>query len=186
MPTQISWNRQIPCATGQNLSVFKQTQQLDHGRVTTEDHWVGRLDADTWWSETLFLRYSWVTKRLIHVLFSMLRMRAGMTVWCTLIHSHCHWCLCPTACSKQKLDFEKVLHEKGKRREHSMQIYPGNVNHCFRRKSPLIGVNSITGYDKISAFFGKGKWKTVQLFQPMEGTPALWQVPHERVISIPL
>ena len=34
-------------------------------RVTTEEP-VGRLDADTWWLETLFLRYSSVTKRLIY------------------------------------------------------------------------------------------------------------------------
>ena len=33
-------------------------------------------------------------------------------------------CLCPTTCSQQKRDFEKVLHEKGKRRERSMQIDP--------------------------------------------------------------
>ena len=31
----------------------------------------------------------------------------------------------------QKLNFEKVLHEKGKSRERSMQLDPGNVNHCF-------------------------------------------------------
>ena len=58
---------------------------------------VGRLDADTSWSETLFLRYSSVTKRLIRLLFFMLGMRTGMTVWCTLIHWD--WCICPTACS---------------------------------------------------------------------------------------
>ena len=29
--------------------------------------------------------------------------------------------------------------------------------------------NSITGCDNISAFFGKAKWKAVQLLQPMEG-----------------
>ena len=58
-------------------------------RVTTEGP-VGRLDAHTWWSETLFLRYSSVTKRLIRLLFSMFGMcaRAGMTVWCTLIQWH--------------------------------------------------------------------------------------------------
>ena len=67
-------------------------------RVTTEGP-AGRLEADTWWSETLFLRYSSVTKRLIRVLFSMLCMRAGMTVWCTLILWRWHWCLYPTACS---------------------------------------------------------------------------------------
>ena len=81
---------------------------------------VGRPDADTWWSETVFLRYSSVTKRLIRILFSMPGMHAGTTVWCTLIHWH--WCLCPTACSQQKRDFEKVLHEKWKRRELSMQL----------------------------------------------------------------
>ena len=131
-------------------------------------------DWTQWWSETLFLRYcnSSVTKMLIRILFSKLPMRAGMTVWCTLIHWHWHWCVCPTACSKQKLDFKKVLHEKGKRRKHSMQIDPGNVNHFFRRKSSLIGVNSINGCDNISAFFGKGKWKTVWLFQVMEVTPS--------------
>ena len=32
-----------------------------------------------------------------------------------------------------KFDFEKVLYEKGKRRELSMQVDPGNVNHCFMR-----------------------------------------------------
>ena len=42
---------------------------------------------------------------------------------------------------------------------------PGDVDHCFIRS--LIGVNSITGCDKISDFFGKGKWKAVQLLQPM-------------------
>ena len=60
---------------------------------------VGRLDADTSWSETLFLRYSSVTKRLIRLFFSMLGVRAGMTVWCTLIHWQWDWCICPTACS---------------------------------------------------------------------------------------
>ena len=60
---------------------------------------------------------------------------------------------------------------------------PGNVYHCIRRA--LIGVNSITGLDNISAFFGKGKWKAVQLLQPMEGTSELWPVSRERVISIP-
>ena len=63
------------------------------------------------------------------------------------------------ACSQQKLDFEKLLHEKGKRREHYMQLDP----------EALIGVNSITGCDNIAAFFGKGNWKAVQLLQPMEG-----------------
>ena len=50
----------------------------------------------------------------------------------------------------------------------------------------LIGVNSITGRDNISAFFGKlkGKWKAVQLLQPMMGTFELWRVSRERVISI--
>ena len=48
----------------------------------------------------------------------------------------------------------------------------------------LIGVNSNTGCDNISAFFGKGKWKAVQLLQPMEGTSELWRVSRERVISI--
>ena len=38
----------------------------------------------------------------------------------------------------------------------------------------LIGVNSTTGCDNITAFFGKGRWKTVQL----------WRVSRERVISI--
>ena len=64
-----------------------------------------------------------------------------------------------------------------------MQLDPGNVNHCFMRA--FIGVNSITGLDKISAFFGKGKWKAVQLLQPIEGTSELWPVSRERVISIP-
>ena len=36
----------------------------------------------------------------------------------------------------------------------------------------LIGVNSITGCDNISAFFGKGKWKAVQLLQPMRLGPS--------------
>ena len=63
------------------------------------------------------------------------------------------------ACSQQKLDFEKLLHEKGKRREHYMQLDP----------EALIGVNSITGCDNIAAFFGKGNLKAVQLLQPMEG-----------------
>ena len=48
----------------------------------------------------------------------------------------------------------------------------------------LIGVNSITGFDNISAFFGKGKLKAVHLLQPMEGTCELWRVSRERVISI--
>ena len=37
-----------------------------------------------------------------------------------------------------KLDFEKVLHEKVKRCEHSMQLDPDDVNHCFMR-SPYRG-----------------------------------------------
>ena len=48
----------------------------------------------------------------------------------------------------------------------------------------LTGVNSNTGCDNISAFFGKGKWKAVQLLQPMEGTSELWRVSRERVMSI--
>ena len=50
----------------------------------------------------------------------------------------------------------------------------------------LIGVNSIRGCDNISAFFGKlkGKWKAVQLLQPMMVTSKLWRVSRERVISI--
>ena len=64
-----------------------------------------------------------------------------------------------------------------------MQLDPGNVNHWFMRA--FIGVNSITGLDNISAFFGKGKWKAVQLLQPIEGTSELWPVSRERVISIP-
>ena len=129
---------------------------------------VGRLDADTSWSETLFLRYSSVTKRLIRLFFSMLGVRAGMTVWCTLIHWHWDWCIWPTACSGQKLDLEKVPHEKGKVRDLSRQLDPGNVNQCFMRA--LISVDSITGLDNISAFFGKRKWNAVQLLQPVEGT----------------
>ena len=43
----------------------------------------------------------------------------------------------------------------------------------------LIGVNSNTGCDNISAFFRKGKWKAVQLLQPMEGTSELWRVSNE-------
>ena len=38
-----------------------------------------------------------------------------------------------SACSSPKLDFENVLHENGKRREHYMQLDPGDVNHCFMR-----------------------------------------------------
>ena len=37
------------------------------------------------------------------------------------------------AYSQQKLDFEKLLHEKGKRRKRSMQLDPGDVNQCFMR-----------------------------------------------------
>ena len=48
----------------------------------------------------------------------------------------------------------------------------------------LLGVNSIIGCDNIAAFFGKGKWKAIQLLQPMEGTSELWRVSRERVISI--
>ena len=140
------------------------------------DNWrpVGRLDADIQWSETLFLRYSSVMKRLKRVLFSMLDMRAWMTVWYTLIHWHWDWCPCPNACSWQKRDFEKLLNEKGKGREHYMQLEPG----------ALIGVNSITGCDNIAAFLGKGKWKPVQLLQPMEGMSELWRVSQKRVINI--
>ena len=76
-----------------------------------------------------------------------------------------------------------MLHEKGKRRELSMQLDPANVNHCFMRA--FIGVNLITGLHNISAFFGKGKWKALQLLQPIEGTSELWPVSQERVISIP-
>ena len=64
-----------------------------------------------------------------------------------------------------------------------MQLDPGNVNHCFMRA--FIGVNSITDLDNISAFFGKGKWKAVQLLQAMERTSELRPVSRERVISIP-
>ena len=48
----------------------------------------------------------------------------------------------------------------------------------------LIGVNLITGCDNISAFFGIGKSKAVQLLQWMVGTCELWRVLRERVISI--
>ena len=50
----------------------------------------------------------------------------------------------------------------------------------------FIGVNSIRGCDIISAFFGrlKGKWKAVQLLQPMMVTVKLWRVSRERVIRI--
>ena len=50
----------------------------------------------------------------------------------------------------------------------------------------FIGVNSIRGCDIISAFFGrlKGKWKAVQLLQPMMVTSKLWRVSRERVIRI--
>ena len=48
----------------------------------------------------------------------------------------------------------------------------------------LIGVNSNTGCDNISAFFGKGKWKAVKLLQAMEDTSEEWRVSKERVISI--
>ena len=82
-----------------------------------------------------------------------------------------------------KLDLEKVPHEKGKRRDLSRQLDPDNVNKCFMRA--LINVNLITGLDNISAFFGKGKWKAVQLLQAMERTSELRPVSRERVISIP-
>ena len=84
-----------------------------------------------------------------------------------------------------ELDFEKVLHKKEKRRELPMQLDLGNVNHCFIRA--VISKNSITdtGLDNISAFFGNGKWKAVELLQPMEGASELWPVSRERVISIP-
>ena len=64
-----------------------------------------------------------------------------------------------------------------------MQLDLGNVNHCFIRA--LIGINSITdtGLDNISAFFGNGKWKAVELLQPMEGTSELW--PGELLIQDP-
>ena len=77
----------------------------------------------------------------------------------------------------------KGAHEKGKRHDLSGQLDPGNINQCFMRA--LISVNSITGLDNISAFFGKRKWKAVQLLQPMEGTSELRPVSRERVISIP-
>ena len=66
-----------------------------------------------------------------------------------------------------------------------MQLDLGNVNHCFIRA--LKGINSITdtGLDNISAFFGNGKWKEVELLQPMEGASESWPVSRERVISIP-
>ena len=46
----------------------------------------------------------------------------------------------------------------------SMQPQPSNVNHFFMRVLN-IGVNSITSSDNISDFFGKGKWKSVELLQ---------------------
>ena len=46
-------------------------------------------------------------------------------------------------------------------------------------RGALIGVNSITGLDNISAFFGKGKWKAVQLLQAMEGTSEVWPLSRE-------
>ena len=55
-----------------------------------------------------------------------------------------------------------------------MQLDPG----------ALIGSNLIAGCDNIAAFFGKGKWKAVQLLQPMEGMSELWRVSRERVINI--
>ena len=67
-----------------------------------------------------------------------------------------------------------VLHEKGKRREHYIQLDPG----------ALIGVNSVTGCDNIAAYFGKEKWKAVQIRQPMDGMSELWRVLRERVINI--
>ena len=140
---------------------------------------VGRLDADTWWSETLFLRYSSVTKRLKRVLFSMLGMRAGMTVWCTLIHWHRDWCLCPSACS---LTLKRCYMKKGR----GANIICNSTQAMLTTASwgALIDVKSITGCDNISAFFGKGKWKVVQLLQPVEGTSEVWRVSRERVISI--
>ena len=72
-----------------------------------------------------------------------------------------------------------MLREKRKRREHSMQLDPGDVNTASW--GALTSVNSNTGCDNISAFFGKGKWKAVQLLQPMEGTSELWRVSRERV-----
>ena len=87
-------------AKPKNLEAEKRTRQLNHGLPVLHNRRpVGRIGADTWWSETLFLRYSSVPERLIRVLVSMLAMRARMIVWCTLIHWHWDWCLCPTTCS---------------------------------------------------------------------------------------
>ena len=100
VPTQINWNRQIPCARQGKTVAFR--SRLGNWIMNSPcDNWrpVGRLEADTWWPETQFLSYSSVTKRLIRVLFCMLGMRVGMTVWCTLILWHWDWCLCPTTCS---------------------------------------------------------------------------------------
>ena len=91
---------QIPCARQCKTEAFG--SRLGNWIMDSPcDNWrrVGQLKADTWWSETQFLRYSSVTERLIRVLFCMLGMSVGMTVWCTLIHWHWDWFLCPTACS---------------------------------------------------------------------------------------
>ena len=166
--TVTSWNELLSA----NTDKLKSSNSLCHrakpkhleadsatgsGRVTTEDQ-----SGDTLWSETLFLRYSSVTKRLIRVLFSMLGMHAGMTVWCRWYND---------------ADVFVLLLVHGKNL---------NLKRCYMKggRGANFLCNSITGCDNISTFFGKGKWTAVQLLQPMEGTSELWRLSRERVSSI--
>ena len=143
---------------------------------------VGRLEADTKWWETQFLRYSSVTRRLKRVLFSMLGMRVGMTVWCTLsTDTETDVFVLMLAYSKN-LTLKRCYMKKGR----GANIICNSTQAMLTTASwgALIGENSITACDNISAFFVKAKWKAVQLLQPMEGRSELWRVSRERVISI--
>ena len=92
----------------------------------------------------------------------------------SVTHWHWHWAnvfLLPLAHSKS-LTLKRCYMKKG--RGAKVRCKSTAAKLTTASWGVLIGVNSTTGCDNISAFFGKGKWKTVQL----------WRVSRERVISI--
>ena len=122
VPTQVNWNRQIPCARQGKTEAFR--SRLGNWIMNSPcDNWrpVGRLEADTWGPETQFLSYSSVTKRLIRVLFCIfgmhsdtLTLRLVSLSYCLLIANTWLW--------------------KGAtwKREEARTLY-ATFNHCFMR-----------------------------------------------------
>ena len=176
MPTQISWDRQIPCATGQNRSIKKQTRQLGHGRVKTKD----QLGDQTQTHDDQ-RPCSWGT----------VPWRRGWYAYC----SPCLECTQERQCDalwytvfvlllahSKNLTLKRCYMKNGRGANFLCNLTQAMLTTASW--GALIGVKLMTGYDNISAFFGKGKRKAVQLLQPMEGTSELWGVSRERVISI--